>query len=349
MKKKTSGIFAREQQHYRERDEANIYVPSPPIPKNMLMDLTNACNHACVFCFSPHQTRKKKLINNHLGFSILSQAADAGVEEVGFYNVGDPFMHKNLDGFVTHAKKVGFKYTYLSTNGALATPERAKPVIDAGLDSIKFSLNAGTRESYKIVHGRDEFDLAVKHLKYISNYRKEKKKDLYIAITYVITKQNHKELDNLKKELSEYVDEIAATPFHSQNGQMTPAEKLLAIDGSASDPFQKDKLENPICSNPFKRLHVTSEGYLGLCCVDYQNYVAVEDLNKMSLLEAWNSETFKKAREMHLSQNLTGTICDKCWNGSDKPYEPIKKELAVEIDFIEKEVDQLKLIQKRLS
>ena len=38
---------------------------------------------------------------------------------------------------------------------------------------------------------------------------------------------------------------------------------------------------------PFNRIHVTWEGYLTLCCVDYQNYLIVEDLNKISLWDAY--------------------------------------------------------------
>ena len=41
------------------------------------------------------------------------------------------------------------KYTFLTTNGSLARPEIMKKVIDAGLDSIRFSVNAADREMYK--------------------------------------------------------------------------------------------------------------------------------------------------------------------------------------------------------
>lgn len=40
----------------------------------------------------------------------------------------------------------------------------------------------------------------------------------------------------------------------------------------------------------------TCEGYLTLCCVDYQNYLAVADLNTESLNEAWNNAYARELR-----------------------------------------------------
>lgn len=47
---------------------------------------------------------------------------------------------------------------YLTSNGSLATPERIRAVIDAGLDSLKFSVNAPQRKLYAFIHGHDDFD-----------------------------------------------------------------------------------------------------------------------------------------------------------------------------------------------
>ena len=47
----------------------------------------------------------------------------------------------------------------MTSNGALATPEKIRAVIDAGLDSIKFSINAPERKMYAFIHGKDDFDM----------------------------------------------------------------------------------------------------------------------------------------------------------------------------------------------
>jgi molybdenum cofactor biosynthesis enzyme MoaA len=91
---------------------------------------------------------------------------------VGLYSTGDPFITKNLDQYISIAKNLNIKRVYITTNGALANFDKAKKCIDAGLDSIKFSINAGTKESYKIIHGFDDFEKVKKNVRDIYEYIK---------------------------------------------------------------------------------------------------------------------------------------------------------------------------------
>ena len=45
-----------------------------------------------------------------------------GEKEVGFYLSGEAFLYKKLAEVIAYAKKVGYEYTFLTTNGALAFP-----------------------------------------------------------------------------------------------------------------------------------------------------------------------------------------------------------------------------------
>ena len=150
-----------------DRDE--LYSLAPPFPKsNFLMELSNACNHACIFCAHQKMQRKVGKINKELAFDILQQAYDLGTREVGFYATGEPFLVPELPEYIRKAKEIGYTYVYLTSNGSLATPERIRAVIDAGLDSLKFSINAPERDLYKFIHGRDDFDTVMDHLKYLN-------------------------------------------------------------------------------------------------------------------------------------------------------------------------------------
>lgn len=297
------------------------------MPKNMMVELSNGCNHACIFCTSPYMTRKIGRIDKSFLFQIMADARALGVEEIGFYTTGDPFVHTDLDKFTSQAKALGFSYIYISTNGALASPERAKAVIDAGMDSIKFSINAASRESYELIHGRDDWDLVMANLRFISEYRRTLGRPLKLFITSVVTTQNAHEIEKFKAEVKDLVDEIIFTAVQNQSGQMNSAQDILSADGGTS--FKTAS----ICTMPFNRLHVSCEGYLTLCCVDYQNYLAVADLRHVPLKDAWTAPEFRTMRERHLSQSLEGTLCGNCWQGRRDRVEPVRSELATEIDF----------------
>ena len=117
--------------------------------------------------------RKVGKINQELAFNILQQAYDLGTREVGFYATGEPFLVNELPEYIKRAKEIGYTYVYLTSNGALATPEKIRAVIDSGLDSIKFSINAPERKMYEFIHGRDDFETVLEHLNYLNTYRKE--------------------------------------------------------------------------------------------------------------------------------------------------------------------------------
>jgi radical SAM protein with 4Fe4S-binding SPASM domain len=104
-----------------------------------------------------------------------------------------------------------------------------------------------------------------------------------------------------------------------------------------------------ICHLPFNRIHVTQEGYLTLCCVDFQNYLALADLNKMSLAEAWTSERFREMRRRHLADQLTGTLCGRCWKAERCRIEPVVPEYADTIDFDAFDSVQRKAIREELQ
>jgi molybdenum cofactor biosynthesis enzyme MoaA len=325
--KKSENLTSRFQRQYDKNANSEILKVSPPFPRNIMIELTNACNHACVFCTSPHMTRKIARMNSGLLDRILREARELGVEDIGFYTTGEPFVHKDLARFVGIAKGLGYRYVYISTNGAMASPQRAKAAIDAGLDSIKFSINAGSRETYKEIHGSDDWDGVLNNLRFISEYRKTLDRPLKLFVTYVVTKPTAHETEGFRALVGGLVDEILFHPVHNQSGQMNEANKLLA-----ASPGVGFKADN-ICVMPFNRLHVSCEGYLTICCVDYQNYLALADLSKMSLAEAWDSPKFREIRQRHLDQRLRGTLCGNCWQGHQDQVEPLSPEFATRVDF----------------
>ena len=53
--------FKKRYENYSVKNKKKI----ASVPKNALIELTNVCNHACVFCFNPEMKRK----NNNLNFN----------------------------------------------------------------------------------------------------------------------------------------------------------------------------------------------------------------------------------------------------------------------------------------
>ena len=67
---------------------------------------------------------------------------------------------------------MGYEYTYITTNGALMNEQRMKKLVIAGIDSVKFSINAANKNTCILTHGRDDFDMVYENLKRLFEYRK---------------------------------------------------------------------------------------------------------------------------------------------------------------------------------
>jgi pyruvate-formate lyase-activating enzyme len=292
----------------------------PPLPKNALIELSNWCNHACVFCTNPRMVRDKGFLSLDLYKKFVDQAVEMGLSEIGLYTTGEPFFVKDLVKYVQIAKDSGVSYVYITTNGALATMDKVKPLLEAGLSSLKFSVNAGTRQTYQLVHGKDDFNKVIENIRAISKYRKENSLDLKLMASCVVTKYVDKEIQIIKDLLGPLIDEIVFIGVGGQGGQSL--DQLALLESNMSDAPPKLGEAKP-CSMLWNRIHVTREGYLNLCCIDYENVLTYADLNTMSLKEAWHNQIITEMRQRQLDQKLEGTLCHNClYNVKDK-FEPI--------------------------
>jgi molybdenum cofactor biosynthesis enzyme MoaA len=314
---KNNFLETREQDSYEKYDSRDIF---PNFPKNALVELSNSCNHKCVFCANPRMNRGKGVLTLELYQQFVAEAVELGLKELGLYTTGEPFVIKNLNEYIKIAKDCGVEYIYITTNGALATESKIIEAIDCGLSSIKFSVNAGTRETYKLIHGKDDFDKVISLIKFISKYRKEKNIDIKLMASCVVTKFVEPEKEILKNILWPYVDDIAFYGVSSQNGQSL--EQLSHLASSMTDEYPEVGAAPP-CSMLWNRIHVTQEGYLTLCCIDYENALTYADLNKTTLKDAWENDIIVSMRKRHQTQKLDRTLCKNCLYGTDDKVFPI--------------------------
>ena len=291
---------------------------TPTFPKNALIEVSNACNHACVFCSNSTMLRSVGTLDLDLFEKFIKEAVKNNLQEVGLYSTGEPLITKNLDKYIMIAKKNGVQRVYITTNGSLATLEKIKLLKNSGLDSLKFSINAATEDTYKIIHGKNDFKKVINNVKQIYDWKNNNNIKLQMLATFVYTKLTEKELPLFKEEYAKYFEDVW----------------YLASTGQAGDNIENTKSLSPFwtydenikpCQMVFNRLHLTYEGFLTACCSDYENNLTFADLNKekFNLYEEWNNSLIQNLRLKHLDQNLDNLLCKSCRTGDKYEYEAI--------------------------
>lgn len=299
------------------------YTVNPPFPSEIFIDLTSFCNHSCIFC-SNARVKNKRTMPQELVKNVLIEAYKNGTRDIGLYATGESFLIKNLGEYVTEAKQIGYDYIFITTNGALATPERVKPVLDAGLSSIKFSISAGTRETYKKIHGKDDFDRVLQNLKWIAEYRMSSGLDYRIYVTMVYTDITKHEINILQELVAPYIDEWDPHLLTNQCGNKKDNNELGEIE-----KFNiRGRTKSKICFQPFKSFTVTPEGYISACVLDYQKLLIVGDINRSTLQEVWTNDVYTRFRKNHLDGSIKGLICYNCINNTNEKVTPLLPEYA---------------------
>lgn len=293
------------------------------------LEVTNACNHKCVFCPNMDSKRKKKMIDIHLAKRIMKECAEFLEEDkrICFHMNGEPLLYKDLSELVRYSKELGYAYSFITTNGSVADEALLTELFEAGLDSIKFSINAGSRESYMKIHGADHFEDAMNALKFSWKYRVEHKKNYKIFVSCVGMRDNYHELEQFDKNVKGYCDEVVFYYPCAYAGQKIEKAKELRCDLSELSIKSFEITHAVPCAVLWNSINVTCEGYLSLCCSESDNRLIIEDINNMSIKDAWLGEKMQNIRKRHLEGKIDNMPCLSCIMETEYDREKIDKNL----------------------
>lgn len=291
---------------------------APPCPKSVKIELTASCNYRCHYCGYSYRKEKRPDMDFSLFENITRQMKDAGVTEIGLFYIGEPFLRlTNLVRAIRFLKQeLQMPYVFITSNASLASPDAVKQVMEAGLDSLKWSVNAYSDEQFEKMMGVSSkfFNMAKENIESAWNIREEGfATKLYASSIRYNNEQALEMQPFLNKDILPFVDEHYWLPLYTMGGVATEGERKLGLQPVAGNPGRCDNPVEPIpCWTLFTAGHVLSDGRMTACCMDATGNWVMGDLNKQSFIECWHSEEFKQLRREHLKKNVIGTKCEKC-------------------------------------
>lgn len=305
---------------------------TPPVPRSVKIELSGRCNFLCSFCaLSVRETQPKKDMDFELFKRITREMRDAGVEEIGVFFIGESFMNPRLliDAVKYLKSEVSMHYVFLTSNASLASPDVVKQVMEAGLDSLKWSVNVADAEQFAEVIGVSQkmFSRAKANVRAAWEVRNKYgfRTKFYASSIRYDGGQHEKMEDMLKEDVLPYVDEHYWLPLYTMGSLAIKREEALGFQPSAGNVGRYDNPVDPLpCWSLFTEGHVLSDGRLSACCFDATGNWIMGDLNTESFMSAWHSQEFKELRRQHLAKNVVGTKCEDCALYSASAKEAVK-------------------------
>jgi len=300
------------------RLESEQRSATPPIPRSVKIELTARCDFQCFFCASAMRLRDRADIDRQFFRRILREMRALGVEEIGLFYLGESFLCSWLPEAVRFAKyECGYPYVFLTTNGRMATPERVRACMEAGLDSLKFSFNFADAEQFMQVTNvrKLDFHKVQENLKAARQVRDEVEAltghrcGLYASSIRYDDEQLIRMRSAVQRILP-YVDEHYWLPLYGQAGLTSGARGTVP---SAGNQGRIGALRKPLpCWSLFTEGHITWDGRLSACCFDHDGRFDMGNLNTGSFAAAWHSANFQRLRQANLAEDVRGTACEKC-------------------------------------
>jgi radical SAM protein with 4Fe4S-binding SPASM domain len=280
-------------------------------PIHLDIESTSICNLDCPMCPYPEMRIKKGNMSLDLFKDIINQC-DGKVFDVLLHMYGEPLINKEIFRMIAYAKEHGVRITSMSTNLTLLTREKAKLLIEAGLDKITLSFDGTDKETFEKVRLGANFEKCLDHLTGFLEVKQEMKAKNPFTVLQVI--QMRETEPGLKEFVEKYsklpVDLLKIKSFDTWAGQIEHKTEEMKPSTYHRGNINNDRKPCPLL---WYYMSIRWDGRVVPCCRDYDNHEILGDITKESLMDIWNGKRFQSLRQEHIKGEFENSVlCAKC-------------------------------------
>ncbi|KPA09275.1 radical SAM additional 4Fe4S-binding SPASM domain-containing protein [Candidatus Magnetomorum sp. HK-1] len=271
-------------------------------PLNLDIELIDACNLQCSFCyrgkagqFFKHQKRDKFRLGYEKMKNVINECSEHNLPAIWFGASGEGLIEPDVDKMVSYARDKGIIDRILSTNGLLLTKKKAEKLLRSGLTRISISIDANSEKTYSLLRGGN-YKKLIENLHNFINIKEKLKLELpIIRLTFVETKENTDEKEAFISYWKDKVDQIDIQK------QIFYQEKNLS----------SQEIEPIICIYPWRAAVLYANGDLALCSSHWgRDSLVMGNIFNLSISQIWNSNNSIALRESIRNHNY----CQSCIN-----------------------------------
>lgn len=274
-------------------------------PIHIDIETTNICNLLCPMCPRTIQIDNGTYVDigtMSMDFykKIIDEGAENGLCSIKLNYLGEPLLDKYIVERVKYAKEKGIIEVMFNTNATMLSEEMSHKLLEAGLDSIFFSVDSISRERFNKIRIGADYDTVVKN---IINFMKIKNdggyKHVQSRVSMVVMPSNKHEVEEYTKFWLPIVGQVGY-------GEWVEHASTQGVIEAYNPDF--------VCSQPFQRIFVMYDGVCTPCCVDDGRGYVLGDLKNNTVKEIWHNERYTKLRDaMTKGRYRDIDICARCY------------------------------------
>jgi MoaA/NifB/PqqE/SkfB family radical SAM enzyme len=178
---------------------------TPPLPTELQIEVTGACNLACEMCLVRYRPKLGRR-QGAMSFATFKGIVDdlPALEKITLQGLGEPLLAPELFRMIEYAAARGVRMGF-NTNGTFLTRERARRLVRAGLDWLHISLDGATAETYESIrHGSSFERVRTNVISLVETMRQLEAKRPAVQLVFVAMRRNVGELPALVRLAREW-------------------------------------------------------------------------------------------------------------------------------------------------
>jgi wyosine [tRNA(Phe)-imidazoG37] synthetase (radical SAM superfamily) len=293
-------------------------------PSQVIIDVTDVCNLACVHCPQP-LLKKSKFYTGGFLDPVLSAKAVDEVREAGrgfcqylrYTGEGEPLTHRQLCDILAYAVEKSGTTVALTSNGTLMDEALVERLLDTNVHVVDISIDAHRPETYARIRVKGNLDVTRGNVLRLIARAKERKARTRVVVSYIEQPENKAETHDFQSFWQEAgADYVVVRRLHSAAG---------AISQTASDMRQTNmSVTRRPCTYPWERIVLNPSGFLCFCPAGWSHSAMVADYRGTTIRETWQGEVYARLRKAHLTGDYSGhQFCGQCpdWSATRWPDE----------------------------
>ena len=239
---------------YCPSDYTKDFDSKKQMPKSIALCYDQECNYKCITCrdeFYTNSDEELKKLNNEIIPRILPFMEK--LDCVGFSG-GDPLASRHSRKLIKELCKINPKVNItLYTQGYFLDEKNMNELGIKKIDTASVSIHSATRKTYAKIMRQDAFDIIMKNLDFISEWKKQGKLN-QLCLNFVVHSMHYKEMPEFVK-LAEKYDAIAQ--FWSYKPWTTAEMHKRYKEVAVFEPWHKDypKLQKILKEPIFRSEH----------------------------------------------------------------------------------------------
>jgi sulfatase maturation enzyme AslB (radical SAM superfamily) len=275
----------------------------PRQPRFIQIESIIGCDAKCPFCPQRKIDRKPVIMPDSTWRKIIDDTRGLGITYRPFLQ-NEALIDKRLSSIVSYIKEDPTARAEINTNGNLLTERMSHELIDAGIDLVRFSIDAFSSETYAQCRVGLDYEKVVRNIMRFLEIVADGDHHVASEVRMIDMDLNRHEQKPFVDYWSELADRALIVPLYNW-----PWDEGVEM------------VRKP-CIKMREEMFFYTDGRAVLCCWDIAGRAVIGDVTKESVLDIWNGEVRLRYADL-LSRGERGeiTLCSRCDAYRDRHFE----------------------------